>query len=329
MTIAFFGTGGTISNRGTGADNYLDYLDEGEVMDATTLLAQHPGLDQLATIRVMPFEAMRSKFMTHHHWAILAQGIQEQLDRPEITAAVVTHGTGTLEETAWYLHLVLDSTKPVVVVGAQRPGSTTASDTRLNLSDALRVAVDPASSGRGVTVVMHREIHSARDVTKLANHRLAALQSPVRGPLGVIHADHRVDYWRHPTTPHTSHSAFAKAPHTLPRVDLVHTYTDADDTALEAFLAAGARGLIAVGYPPGTLTAALDAGVDRAIAAGIPVVQATRALSEPAVMPRAGLLPRGLIPNTDIVPTKAKILLQLCLAHDMGHDEIRQIFARY
>src|SRR5699024_2875475 len=123
----------------------------------------------------------RSKFITAAQWADLAHRITAVLAEPEITGAVVAHGTGTLEETAWFLHLVVDTVKPVVVVGAQRPGSAVASDAQLNLQDALRVAVDPSSYNRGVMVVMNRQIHSARDVTKVANHRLDAMQSPVRG----------------------------------------------------------------------------------------------------------------------------------------------------
>src|SRR5699024_12595573 len=123
--------------------------------------------------------------------------------------AVVAHGTGTLEEDAWLLHVVIDTKKPVVVVGAQRPGSTVSSDTELNLADAIRVANAPQSVGVGVTVVLNRQIHSARDVTKMANHDLDALQSPIRGALGAVHANHTVHYWRNPINPHTATSVFA------------------------------------------------------------------------------------------------------------------------
>ena len=329
MTIAFFGTGGTISNRGTGPEDYLGYLDHGAVMEASELIAANPSLREIADIRVEPFGALRSKYITATHWAELAQRIGSILADPEITGAVVSHGTGTIEETAWFLHLVVDTTKPVVLVGAQRPGSTIASDAQLNLSDAVRVAADPAAQHMGVTVVMNRQIHSARDVTKVANHRLDALQSPVRGPLGVMSADHQVQYWRTPTNPHTSQSAFAGLTTPLPRVDIVHAYTGADETAVEAFLNAGARGLVAVGYPPGTLTKPLDDAIDRAIARHIQVVQAARGHLEPAVMARSGLTDRGLIPNTDIMPAKAKILLQLCLAQDLRPQASAEVFATY
>lgn len=329
MTIAFFGTGGTIANRGTGPDDYLDYLDYGTVMEAEELIAAHPELGEIVDIRVEPFGALRSKYITAEHWAELAQRITETLAQPAITGAVVAHGTGTLEETAWFLHLVVDSAKPIVVVGAQRPGSTTGSDVQRNLADAFRVAAHPDSDAQGVTVVMDREIHSARDVIKVANHRLDALQSPVRGPLGVLGADHRVDYWRSPTTPHTRQSRFAALTASLPRVDIVHAYTGADATAIEAFLRAGARGLVAVGYPPGTLTRPMDDAVDEAIAQGIQVVQASRGLLEPAVMPRSGLTSRGLIPNTDITAAKAKILLQLCLAQGLTPAQSTEVFATY
>lgn len=329
MTIAFFGTGGTIANRGTGPEDYLDYLDDGTVMEADELIGTYPELGEIVDIRVESFGALRSKYITAVHWAELAQRITNVLARSEIAGAVVAHGTGTLEETAWFLHLVVNSAKPVVVVGAQRPGSTTSSDVQRNLVDAFRVASHPDSHAQGVTVVMHREIHSARDVTKVANHRLDALQSPVRGPLGVLGADHRVQYWRSPTTPHTHRSRFAALTTPLPRVDIVHAYTDADATAIDAFLDAGALGLVAVGYPPGTLTQPMDDAVDEAIAKGIQVVQASRGLFEPAVMPRSGLTSRGLIPNTDITVAKAKILLQLCLAQGLTPAQSTEVYATY
>jgi len=329
MTIAFFGTGGTIANRGTGASDYLNYLDHGSVMEANDLVETYPALREIADLRIEPFGALRSKYITATHWADLAKRITAVLAEPEVTGAVVAHGTGTLEETAWFLHLVVDTTKPVVVVGAQRPGSTIASDAQLNLLDALRVAGAPTSKNRGVTVVMNRQIHSARDVTKVANHHLDALQSLVRGPLGSIGADHRVQYWRSPTNPHTSQSRFVRQQAPLPRVDIVHAYTDADETAVEAFVAAGARGLVAVGYPPGTLTKPLDDAVDEAISQGIQVVQASRGHSDPAVVARSGIIERGMIPNTDITPAKAKILLQLCLAQDLDPEHSAQIFASY
>lgn len=329
MAIAFFGTGGTIANRGTGPDNYVDYLDQGTVMDAEELMSRYPRLAELAEIQVASFGLLRSKHMTAQHWRALAEQLQRVLADPDIDGAVVAHGTGTLEETAWFLHLVLDTQKPVVVVGAQRPGSTMGSDTELNLADAIRIANDPQSVSVGVTVVMHRQIHSARDVTKMANHDLGALRSPVRGALGAIHANHTVHYWRRPINPHTATSVFAGSLQALPRVDIVHAYTDADATALETFLAAGAAGIIAVGYPPGTLPRPLDDAVDTAIAAGIHVVQASRAPLEPAVTARQALMHRGLIPNTDITEAKAKILLQLCLAKGFDRDTTVEIFTSY
>ena len=330
MTIAFFGTGGTISNRGTAPDNFVDYLDIGTVLQADELLARYPEVQEISHIRVEHFGSLRSKYMTSDHWLQLAQRLTSVLADDDIDGAVVSHGTGTLEETAWFLHLTVNSSKPIVLVGAQRPGITLGSDTPLNLLDGFRVAVDPQSDGTGVTVVMNRQIHSARDVAKVANHRLDALQSPVRGALGVIHADHAVAYWRAPIHPHTTTSAFV-APSTqlLPRVDMVHAYTDADATALEAFRAAGATGLVVVGYPPGTLTKPLDDAVDTAIADGIVVVQATRAYLEPAVLARAGLMERGLVANSDLSPQKARILLQLCLAQGLDRAAIREVFATY
>src|SRR5699024_6495852 len=163
MAIAFFGTGGTISNRGTGSGQYLDYLDRGEVMSAKELISLYPALDEISDIRVESFGTLRSKHVTSEHWKTVAQRLDECLKEPDIVGAVIAHGTGTLEETAWFLHLVVATNKPVVIVGAPRPGNTVGSDTASKLAEACRGAASPQSGGAGVTEVTHCRLPARAD----------------------------------------------------------------------------------------------------------------------------------------------------------------------
>ncbi len=332
-TIAFIGTGGTISNAGTGATDYLNYLDIGRVLDTETLLSMHPRIQELATIRPIPFAQLRSKQLTTHDWFRLAHVVQRTADQPDVAGVVIGHGTGLLEETAYFLQLVLNTRKPVVLVGAQRPPRTVASDAELNLMDAVRVAASEQCSGLGVLVVMNRTIHSARDVSKRANHDLAAMASPVSHELGVLGADGKIRLRRAPAGRHTTNSEFGLAqfagPKSLPRVDVVYGHAQADGTAVEAFVAKGARGIVAIGFPPGTNPPGIDAALDAAADSGVAVVQASRGWDEPAVMLRGSLRDRGFVANADLTPQHARILLQLCLAKGFDTAEIRRAFSEY
>lgn len=332
-TIAFIGTGGTISNAGTGPTDYINYLDSGRVLDTAALLQMHPSVQDLATILPVPFAQLRSKQITTQDWFQLAQLVQEQANQPHIDAVIIGHGTGLLEETAYFLHLVLDTAKPVIVVGAQRPPTTIATDAELNLLDAVRVATDRQSRGIGVLVVMNRMIHSARDVTKRANHDVAAMTSPIAHEIGVVSADGRIRLRRTPTRRHTCHSQFRLSTlgdrQELARVDVVYGHAQADGTAVQAFVDRGANGIVAIGFPPGTNTPGMDAALDQAVAAGVLVVQASRAWDEPEVVSRGSLRQRGFIANQDLTPQHARILLQLCLTQGFNAAEVQRAFEEY
>jgi L-asparaginase len=331
--VAFIGTGGTFSNAGTSPTDYISYLDVGEVLDAHTVLAMHPDANDRAQIDVINFGTLRSKWIEAGHWLKLSRLVTELLEREGYDAVVISHGTGTLEETAFFLHMTVASDKPVVIVGAQRPPVTLGSDAKTNFLDAILVATNPASGGRGVMVVMDRTIHSARDVTKAGNHVLDAMQSYVRGPLGVVRAEGTVEFYRAPGKRHTCNSEFkpivALDSEQLPRVDMVSAYTEADGVAIDAFVNCGAKGLVVIGFAPGTATAELDAAMDRAIAHGVEIVLATRAQLDSYVVQRESLSKRKLIANTDITPQNARTLLQLCLASKYGHSKILDVFNEY
>lgn len=327
--IAFIGTGGTIANEGSGLLDYLSYLSGGRVMPAPELLALAPDFAGLAEIVPVPYAARRSKEIGPQHWLELRRLAASVLDDPSIDGVIIGHGTGALEETAFFLHLTLNTSKPAAVIGSQRPPSTLASDAFKNLLDAIHWirAEREAASPCGVVVIMDQTVHSARGVAKLANHTLGAMESPATGPLARINVDGSIARYARPLHPHTARSEFSTIDGDLPRVDVVFQYAGADATALDAHVAAGARGLVVIGFPPGTNTPEIDAAIERHAAAGIATVQASRAIRDPRVLRRPGL--EHIVCNSDLSPQQARILLMLALARGLTSEEIQRAFEKY
>src|SRR5208337_1187142 len=195
----------------------------------------------------------------------------------DLAGIVIGHGTATLEETAYFLNLSLKTSVPVVLVGAQRPSSALSSDAGMNLVNAVRVAATPAARGMGVLVVLNDEIHAAREVTKTSTMRLQTFRTPDFGVLG--HADgDAVAFYRRPLRRHAPDTIFEVCSiDALPRVDIAYSYAGGDGVAVRAFVAAGARGLIAAGFAPGFGPPAEVEALTEAAAQGIVVVQSTRA----------------------------------------------------
>lgn len=331
MKIAFIGTGGTFSNEGKGPLDYLDYLDTGRVLPTSAVLDLMPEVSHLATVTPVGFSQLRSKAIGPVQWEELVATVTAQVQDPNIDGVIITHGTGVLEETAYYLHLRLNTTKPVVVLGAQRPPTTVGSDAQKNFVDALYWIRNQhrTQQSMGVVTVMNQLVHSARDVVKLSNHTLQALQSPHAGPIARVNVDGSISHYRYPHTCHTHSSELTGEildPQQV-RVDIIHQYAGADATALDACVAAGAQGLVVVGFPPGTNTPAVDEAIERYAARGVVIVQASRAIDDPQVMPRDGL--RHVVKNSDLSPPHARILLLLSLHHGLSVEEIQHIFTTH
>lgn len=325
--IAFLSTGGTFANAGTTPTDYLSYLTEGKVLPAAEVLELLPR-EVRTDLLPVPFAALRSKEIGPAQWRGLAAEVTRLCADPQIEGVIVAHGTGVLEETAYYLHLTVDTDKPVVLIGAQRPPTTVSSDAAKNLLDAIawvRAAEVGAAAGCGVVVVMDQTVHSARDVAKLANHTLGAMESPGSGPLGRINADGTVALHRRPRHRHTGASELAGGD--FARVDIAHQYAGADATALRAFVGAGARGLVVVGFPPGTNTPLLDAAIEEHARGGLAIVQASRAIRDPQVL-APPIHPR-VIRNTDLSPQHARILLGLALGAGLADTELHRVFTEY
>ena len=213
---------------------------------------------------------------------------------------VITHGTNTLEETAWLLHLVVPGDAPVVVTGAMRPASGLSGDGPLNLVNAVRVAALPAARGLGALVLLDDTIHGARDATKSDTMRVSAFRDGASGPLGWVDGDGRVVLNHVPRRGAELRGRFAGVDlRALPRVDVVVSYLGADGVAIDAFVAAGARGIVSAGTGAGYPTPGEVEALERASAAGVTVVQATR-VGAGRVPPVPALVARGWVAAGDL-----------------------------
>ena len=327
--IAFIGTGGTISSLGAHPLDTQDYGATGNRLHADEIVARFPDLARVATVVPIRFGNIVSTAIGPAEWIALVRAIhQAAADHENLAGIVVGHGTATLEETAYLLNLTLKLPIPVVLVGSQRPASALGTDAGSNLVAAIRTAASDAAQGMGVLVVLNDEIHAAREVTKTSTLRLQTFRSPDFGILGHADAD-RVSFYRAPLRRHAPDTEFTiDSLETLPRVDIAATYAGSDGTAIRAFASAGARGIVSAGFAPNAPTPAdLDA-LAKAAAAGIVVVQSTRAGSG-RTFRSARMRQRGIIAADNLTPQKARILLTLALTVTTDRERISAMFEAY
>ena len=327
--VAIFLTGGTIDSLGRDRLDLAWYFEADQRLSADEFLARVPEVQELATVTTVPFRRVPSHALIDTDWLDLARSVQGIFDRGEADGVVITHGTNTLEETAYFLHLVLKTDRPVVLVGAMRPASGMSTDGDLNLLNAVRVASDPASTGRGVLVVLNDTIHSARDVTKTATLRVETFQARDLGPLGYADSDGSVVYYHRPERMHTLATDFGvESLQELPRVDVVVSYVGADATPIDALVTAGARGLVSAGTGGGRPTPVEDAALDRAVASGVVVCQCSRTGSG-RVVRSPSLARRGIVAADNLTPWKARVLLALALTRTTDPNAIQRYFDTY
>jgi L-asparaginase len=327
--IAFVGTGGTIASLGRGPLDLQDYGAAGNVMHAEEIVAKWPVVHQVANVIAVNYRNIPSTAIDFADWKALA-ALCRQLpeDHPGLDGIVIGHGTATLEETAYFLNLTLKTSVPVVVVGAQRPSSALSSDAGMNLVNAMRVAGSTEARGMGVLVLLNDEIHAAREVTKSATLRLQTFRTPDFGVLG--HADgDAVVFYRQPVRRRAPDTEFDISDlDALPRVDISYSYAGADGTAVRAFVAAGARGIVSAGFAPGFSAPGEAAALAEAVTQGVVVVQSTRAGSG-RTFQSTRLKANGLLIADNLNPQKARILLALALTKTRDSDEIMRIFRTY
>lgn len=308
--IVVIGTGGTIAGRGASAADISAY--DCSVVGIDEILTAIPELSPLANLSAEQLLQAGSENFNEQHLLVIGKRISELLKLDTVDGIVLTHGTDTIEETAYFLHLTLKSEKSVVVVGSMRPPSALSSDASLNLYDAIAVAIHPSSRGKGVLVVSNEEIHTARDVTKTNSFKLEAFRSPY-GALGYV-IEGKPRYYRTPARDHTVFTPWSVDEiEALPKVELVYAYGALESELLSA-IAANARGLVFAGTGNGNVAEHLVEPLRAAARAGLHVVRASR--TGGGVVIRNGAQPDDeydWIVVDDQPPHKARILLMLAM----------------
>ena len=255
--IVILATGGTIAGAG-GTGTQSSYTSGAVGID--TMVNAVPGIEKLANIKGEQISNVGSQDMSFEIMLKLAKRINELLPTSGVDGIVVTHGTDTMEETAYFLNLAVKSDKPVVMVGSMRPSTAVSADGPLNLYNAVAVAADPKAKGRGVLVVMNDQIHAAHSLTKTSTTAIQTFMSPVRGVVGVS-AYGKNDWYNNPPWKHTSQSEFDISNVTkLPRVDVIFADVDMSPDLIDASVNAGAKGIVIAGVGNGNMNKASHRG---------------------------------------------------------------------
>jgi L-asparaginase len=323
--VALIATGGTIDSVGADRLDLSAYLETGRRLGEGELLAGLPELATIATVTRVPFRRMPAHAMTDTDVADLQELAAGLLHRDQADGVVITHGTNTLEETAYTLHLTTPSDRPIVITGAMRPASALSADGPLNLVNAVRVAAAEAANGLGTLVIMDDTIHGARDVTKTSTSRTDAFQDPGAGPLGRIDGDGRVVITHRPARAHPVEGLASDALRELPRVDVVLSYLGGDGALIDVAVAAGARGIVSAGFGAGHTTPAELEALERAANAGVVICQSSR-VGSGRVVRTPSLTGRGWVAADDLQPWKARILLRLAMTLSRDPDALQAIF---
>ena len=325
--IMVLGMGGTIAGTGHSGGGGVGYQ-AGQIA-AQTLLQ---GLPLPAGYGVLAEQVAQldSKDMDDAAWRALAQVCVQHLACPEVAALVITHGTDTLEETAYFLNMVVHTGKPIVVVGSMWPGTAMSADGTLNLFNAVSVAASQNASGKGVLVAMNDEINSGRDVAKTINIRTEAFKS-IWGPLGMVVEGK--NYWfRLPAKRHTINSEFdIDQIDSLPRVDIAYAHGNVTATAYRAFADQGAKAIIHAGTGNGSVAAPLVPVLRELRDKGVQIIRSSHVNAGGSVV-RNAEQPDDKYDWTvahDLNPQKARILAMVALTKTSDSKEIQRIFWEY
>jgi L-asparaginase len=324
-------TGGTISGQGATSTSLAEY--KSGALLGEQLVAGVPEIRQVASVKVEQVANVSSTDITIANWLTIANRINAIFrDDPKVAGVVITHGTNTLEETAYFLNLTVKSDRPVVLVGSMRPASAISADGPLNLLNAIRTAVSTESRGKGVLAVLNDEINGARDVTKTNTYRVETFRAPELGLLGYVDAD-KVTFYRSTTKRHTLRSEFDVSQLAeLPKVDIVYSYIQPSLAVAKALVADGVRGIVFAGTGAGLLSTAERDALKPLLSGPIetrPVLVRSNRTGNGRVIAQEQYDAMGMIPADTLNPQKARILLMLALTRTRDPDEIRRMFEEY
>lgn len=326
--VVILATGGTIAGAGVTSTTTVGYTAAVTAVDK--LISNVPELARIANVTGEQTAQIASESMTMDIWLKLAKRVNVLLAQDNVDGIVITHGTDTLEETAYFLDLVVKSDKPVVLVGSMRPGTAMSADGPLNLYRAVILAGSKEGAGKGVMVMLNDTIHSGREVTKTITDRVDTFQSPIAGSLGVFSGDQPV-FYRKSLRKHTTATEFdIMNLTTLPRVDIVYHYAGNSGTMIDAATNAGAKGLVHAGTGNGSIGKAEYPAVENALKKGVVIVRSSRVGS--GIISRNGEADDdkyGFIASDNLNPQKARILLMLALTKTTDAKQIQQMFWEY
>jgi L-asparaginase len=324
-------TGGTISAKGESPTSLTNYK-TGTLL-GSELIRSVPEIQRYAAVKVEQVVNMRSSDLTVGNWLTLANRINQIFaEDAKVAGVVITHGTNTLEETAYFLNLTIKDERPVVLVGAMRPATAISADGPLNLLNAVRTACSLEARGKGVLTVLNDEISAARDVTKTNTYRVETFRSPDLGFLGYVDGD-KISFYRSPTKRHTVRSEFdVRGLKELPSVEIVYSYVQPSPVVIRALVSSGVKGIVFAGTGAGLLsnieTTTLNAVLEPDPAKRPVMVRSNRTGSGRVVSyPEFDKM--GMIPADTLIPQKARILLMLALAKTQDVQEINRMFSEY
>jgi L-asparaginase len=328
--VAVIGTGGSISTVGRHSLDLFEYGHFGRILEVDELLARCPEVGAAAEVVPIRFRALPSTALGPRDWLDLNAFVHRVAEtEASLDGVVITHGTATLEETAYFLNLSLKVDLRVVLVGAQRPPNGLSTDAALNLVNAVRVAAAPSARGLGVLVLLNDEVQAAREVTKGSTYRLETFRSPDLGMLGYADPDGEVAIYRAPLRRHAPDTEFdVRGTEELPRVDIAYSYAGADRTVIEALVEQGAKGIVSAGLAPGRVTPAESRALAEARRRGVLVVQSTRAGSG-RVLEHTQLREEGIVAADNLNPQKARVLTMLALTKSCDPEQVQRLFNVY
>ncbi len=324
--ITILATGGTIAGSADSATNFTNY--QAGALSAQELIDAVPSIAELAHVRAEQIANVPSESFTFDILLKLSKRINILLQDANCHGIVVTHGTDTLEETAYFLNLVVKSTKPVVIVGSMRPATAIGTDGPLNLLDAVGVAACKKSHGKGVLIVLDGHIIAAREGTKSNTLATETFKAHEVGILGYV-IDFKAVYYREVVRLHTMHTEFdIMQVNALPRVDIVYEYLDASTCMHEAIIASKPDGIIIAATGNGCMSDRVEGLFGAASQHGIVVVRSSRTGSG-VITPTISDVENGFIASDNLNPQKARILLTLALLITKDAAKIREMFAKY
>lgn len=325
--IVIVATGGTIAGSAASATE-AGY--QSGAVGVDILIAAVPQLKDVADVKGEQVASIGSQDMNDEVWMKLAKRVNELLASPDVDGVAITHGTDTLEETSYFLQLVVKSDKPVVMTGSMRPSTAMSADGPLNIFNAVAIAADPNARGRGVLVAIDDDVHSAHDVIKGHTTDVATFSSGEAGLVGAVLFGQTI-WYRTPDQVHTKNSdLILPADKPLPRVDIIYAHANMSPDLIDSAVQNGAKGIVIAGVGDGNMTAPAIEAVKRAAAKGVVVVRSSRV--------NGGIVRRnievnddqlGTVASMELNPAKSRPLLQLALVKTTDTRKIQDYFNRY